>query len=90
MEVENIEVYKCDKYFVDFHDPEMGEIPIWVAGKVNFPIKIHFRESKDTVAVLNSNIREVSVDDSMFSVPSGYHKMEFGMSGQTHCAGFAQ
>jgi hypothetical protein len=82
--VENIEGYACDKYFVDFHDPEMGESTIWVAGKINFPIKIHSKNSKDTVTVLYSNIEEGSVDDSLFSVPSGYQKLEFGMSGQEY------
>lgn len=79
--VENIEGYACDKYFVDFHDPEMGESTIWVAGKINFPIKIHSKNPKDTVTVTYSDIKEGPVDEALFSVPSGYQKMEFGMSG---------
>lgn len=79
--VENLEGYTCDKYFVDFHDPDMGESTIWVAGKINFPIKIHSKNPKDTVTVMYSNIKEGPVDDSLFTVPSGYQKMEFGVSG---------
>ncbi|MGC9490818.1 MAG: DUF4412 domain-containing protein [Thermovirgaceae bacterium] len=79
--LESIEGYTCDKYFVDFHDPEMGESTIWVAGKINFPIKIHSQNLKDTVTVTYSNIKEGPVEDSLFSVPPGYQKMEFGVSG---------
>ncbi|MGC9490689.1 MAG: DUF4412 domain-containing protein [Thermovirgaceae bacterium] len=79
--VETIEGYTCDKYFVDFHDPEMGESTIWVAGKINFPIKIHSKNPKDTVTVVYSNIKEGPVEDSLFSVPPDYQKMEFGVSG---------
>ncbi|MFP4481973.1 MAG: DUF4412 domain-containing protein [Thermovirgaceae bacterium] len=79
--VETIEGYTCDKYFVVFHDPEMGESTIWVAEKINFPIKIHSKNPKDTVTVTYSDIKEGPVDDSLFSVPSDYQKMEFGVSG---------
>jgi hypothetical protein len=79
--VENIEGYACDKYFVDFHDPEMGESTIWVAAKINFPIKIYSKNPKDTVTVMYSNIKEGPVEDSLFSVPPDYQKMDFGVSG---------
>ncbi len=79
--VENIEGYTCDKYVVDFHDPEMGESTIWVAGEINFPIKIHSKNPKDTVTVTYSNIKEGPVEESLFSIPPGYQKMEFGVSG---------
>jgi hypothetical protein len=79
--VETLEGYTCDKYSVDFHDPEMGESTIWVAGKINFPIKIHSKNPKDTVTVVYSNIKEGPVGDSLFTVPPDYQKMEFGVSG---------
>lgn len=79
--IETVEGYACDKYLVTFHDPEMGESTIWVAGTINFPIKIHSINTKDTVTVSYSNIREEPVEDALFSVPDGYQKMEFGTSG---------
>jgi len=79
--VETIEGYTCDKYFVDFHDSEMGESTIWVADKINFPIKIYSKNPKDTVTVMYSNIKEGPVEDSLLSIPPDYQKMDFGVSG---------
>jgi outer membrane lipoprotein-sorting protein len=59
----------------------MGESTIWVADKINFPIKIYSKNPKDTVTVMYSNIKEGPVEDSLFSIPPDYQKMDFGVSG---------
>ncbi len=51
---------------------EEGEkVTYWVSKKLNFPVKIEDSES----VMEYRNIKEVSVADSQFEVPSGYTKM---------------
>lgn len=55
-----------------FETVEEGEkVTYWVSKKLNFPVKIEDAES----VMEYRNIKEGSVADSQFEVPSGYEKM---------------
>lgn len=72
---ENIEGYKCEKYEIRYKDPDMGVSTAWISQKLNYPLKVISKTSEGTLTMLYTNIREGSVDQSLFRVPSGYKKL---------------
>ena len=77
---ETIDGYQCDKYEVIYKDPDMRDMDssvVWVARKLNFPIK-GVSEGKDgTVIVTYKNIEEEAIDRSLFEIPKDYKKFSF-------------
>ncbi len=77
---ETIEGYKCDKYEVTYKDPErqaIGNSVIWIARKLNFPIK-GVTEGEDGKLILTyTNIKEGPQDASLFEIPGDYQKFSF-------------
>jgi len=76
---ETVNGHKCDKYLITYHDTSMGSMTQWVSQKLKYPIKYYF--SKDGMEVESElkNIKEGSVDDSLFEIPAGYQKMDMPM-----------
>ncbi|HOR54853.1 MAG TPA: DUF4412 domain-containing protein, partial [Synergistales bacterium] len=67
-------------YEVIYKDPDMRDMDssvVWVARKLNFPIK-GVSEGKDgTVIVTYKNIKEEAIDRSLFEIPKDYNKFSF-------------
>ncbi len=77
---ETVEGYKCDKYEVAYRDPErqkMGNSVIWIAQKLNFPIKGITDGEQGKITVLYTNIKEGPQDASLFEIPKDYQKFAF-------------
>lgn len=72
---ENIEGYKCGKYEIKYKDPDKGNSTVWVSEKLNYPLKAVTETSEGTITVFYKNIKEGSVDASLFQIPSGYQKL---------------
>lgn len=77
---ETIEGYKCDKYEVTYKDPErqaMGSSVIWIARKLNFPIRGITEGEDGKVTVTYTNIKEGPQDKALFEIPKDYQKFSF-------------
>lgn len=77
LETETVKGYKCDKYLFTFKNKEMGTMTQWFAIKLGYPIKII--NTSDTVGEVITelqNIKEASVRDDLFIVPSDYQEIE--------------
>ncbi len=72
---EDIEGYKCDHYSVEYDDPQFGKSLVWVARKLNYPLKIHSESPQDTVTILYSNIEKGDISADTFELPEGYTKL---------------
>ncbi len=72
---EDIEGYKCDNYSVEYDDPQFGKSLVWVARKLNYPLKIHSESPQDTVTILYSNVEKGNISDDTFELPEGYTKL---------------
>lgn len=71
---EDVSGYLCDKYEIVFHDRYRGKMILWVAGKLNYPIRMA-QVDGPPVGALNrelTNIKEGGVNDSLFKVPGDY------------------
>lgn len=71
---ENIRGYECDIYSVEYEDPGFGKSTVWIARKLNYPIKIHSESAQDTATITYSNVKEGKVPDGLFELPGGYTK----------------
>jgi outer membrane lipoprotein-sorting protein len=77
---ETIEGYKCDKYEVNYKDPDrqaMGSSVIWIAQKLNFPIRGVTEDEDGKVTVTYTNIKEGPQDKALFEIPKDYQKFAF-------------
>ncbi|MDH4158388.1 MAG: DUF4412 domain-containing protein, partial [candidate division Zixibacteria bacterium] len=68
---ETVSGYECDKSTVSMQGQDI--MTQWVAGKLQFPLKIVNLVEKDMFVEL-SNIQETAVDDGLFALQSGYTK----------------
>lgn len=73
---EKIQDYECDKYHVVNNDKNMGESTLWISRKLNYPLKVYVDNPQDKATIIYSNIVEKSLQDDLFTLPSGYSKME--------------
>ncbi len=73
---ENVENYICEKIHIVYNDKNLGESTLWVAEKLNYPIKTYVQNPKDTATIIYSNIKEKRQKDTLFVVPAGYTKLE--------------
>lgn len=72
---EDIEGFKCDTYSVEYDDPQFGKSLVWIARKLNYPLKLYSESPQDTVTITYSNIEKGNVTDDMFLLPEGYTKL---------------
>jgi len=82
---ESMAGYACDKYA--YYDGTAKLAEAWIAKDLNFPVKMHIKSGRsdgsikiktnvgDTTVKL-SNIREGSVNATLFEIPAGYAKVK--------------
>ncbi len=73
---ETVNGYECDKYLVEPKDGSQGTFTQWVSEKLQFPVKFTSEGGGNDVQFELTNIQEGPVEDSLFTIPSGYQKME--------------
>jgi hypothetical protein len=71
MGTETVNGYACDKW--QFTGKTTSTV--WISQKLHFPIKV---VNSDGTVMEFSNISEAAQDPSLFTVPSGYQKMDMG------------
>jgi len=77
LETEMVKGYKCDKYLFTFKNKEMGTMTQWFAIKLGYPIKIiNTSDMLGEVITELQNIKEASVRDDLFTVPSDYKEIQ--------------
>ena len=82
---ETVNGYACDKYSESFKDKKRGTMHVWVAKKLNWPIKFDQKGGRFSMQRELKNIKEGGVKDSMFEIPKGYKKTTAeGMFGGGH------
>jgi len=69
---EKVSGYACDIYSVNYDT--MHLMDIWVARKLEFPIKVQL-SGKYSRTMLLSNIKETQLNDDVFAGPVGYAKV---------------
>ena len=77
---ETVEGYQCDKYEVIYKNSEMWAMEssvVWVARKLNFPIKGISQGKNGQVVMTCKNISEEIIDQSLFEVPKDYSKFSY-------------
>lgn len=75
---ENVSGYLSDKYEIVFHNKYRGKLILWVARKLNYPIRM-IQVDGPPVGAINRdlvNIEEGGIEDSLFEVPSDYRKIK--------------
>jgi hypothetical protein len=72
---ETVSGYECDKLIITYHDTSKGASTQWVSKKLKYPLKFVYKNGAMDIQSELSNIEEVSLDDSLFKIPSGYKKM---------------
>jgi hypothetical protein len=80
---ENVNGYLCDKYEIAFHNTYRGKMMVWIARKLNYPIRMTQVEGPPVGTInreLNS-IKERRIDDSLFELPSDYRKVNKPVQG---------
>lgn len=78
---EKVSGYATDIYLID--DPKAGKAKIWYSPKLKYPVKSEGQGPMGKHSMQLSNIKEGGVNDSLFTVPTGYQKfaMPKGMPG---------
>ncbi len=71
---ETIEGYLCDKYKIVYEDASLGEVTVWVARELNYPLKVYMDNPKDEATILYRNIEIAELEGSLFVLPPGYQK----------------
>lgn len=72
----NVAGYTCDKYLYEFKKKEMGSSTIYLAKKLDYPIKIENKSQFGSSTVELKNIKEGKQAASLFEIPKGYKKVE--------------
>ena len=70
---ETINGYECEKYIVSFEGDEM--LTYWQSSQLGYPIKV-VNAMVNGMTMELTNIVEGDIDDSRFTIPSDYTKME--------------
>ncbi|KPK63354.1 hypothetical protein AMJ83_07220 [candidate division WOR_3 bacterium SM23_42] len=71
--VEKISGYDCDVYAIKRDGDDL--MKLWVAKKLNFPMKIEI-PGKGGRTMLLEKIKTGSLEDNLFAMPAGYTKMD--------------
>jgi hypothetical protein len=74
---ETVNGYLCDKVEIVFHNTYRGKMILWVAQKLNYPIRMIQVDGPPVGAFSRelTNIEEGGVEDSLFRVPDDYRKI---------------
>lgn len=80
---ENVNGYLCDKYEIVFHNKYRGRMIVWVARKLNYPIRMTQVDGPPVGALHRelTNIEEGGVSDSLFKVPGDYREIKKPVQG---------
>lgn len=70
---ETISDYECEKYVVSYEGEEM--LTYWQSSQLGYPIKV-VNSMVNGMTMELTNIVEGDIDDSRFTTPSDYEKME--------------
>jgi hypothetical protein len=90
---ETVNGFACTKYQIMSKIKNAGvSSTIWIADKINFPIRVFSQSQGNKVTLEVKNIRIGKVADSIFEIPKGYKKMEMprmpqGMGGMPRQGG---
>ena len=70
---ETINGYECEKYIVSYEGEEM--LTYWQSSQLGYPLKV-VNSMNNGMTMELTNIVEGDIDDSRFTTPSDYKKME--------------
>ena len=79
LEKEKVKGYVCEKYQYIYHDKSLGVLTQWFSKKLNYPIKTEYKAAAYHMLTEYKNIKEESIPNSLFEIPSGYQKMQLPM-----------
>jgi hypothetical protein len=80
---ENVNGYLCDTYEIAFHNTYRGKMVVWIARKLNYPIRM-IQVEGPPVGTINrelNSIKERRIDDSLFELPSDCRKVNKPVQG---------
>ncbi len=72
---ETLEGYSCKVYNIVYNDKTLGESTVWIATKLNYPLKTQANTPQGSTTILYRNIKVEKLQDSLFSLPQGYTKI---------------
>ncbi len=76
---ETVNGYKCNKIQIIFDDKSKGTMTQWFSEKLQFIVKMTSKNSAQGEFTMElTNIKETSIDNSVFKVPAGYSNMGAG------------
>jgi hypothetical protein len=80
---EKVEGYLCDKYEIAFPNTYRGKLMVWVARKLDYPIRMIQVDGPpgDSLNRKLTHIQERRIDDAMFAVPSDYKQVKKPVQG---------
>ncbi len=73
---EKVSGYTCKKYKYIPDDPSASPIVVWIANKLNYPIRMKFSSPQGPMSVIYKNIKQKKISNSLFKVPAGYQKIK--------------
>ncbi len=75
---ETVEGFVCDKYLYTFRDKRRGEVILWVARQLDYPIKTVYRNGEDKLEAVSvfKEIKVGPVDPALFEIPEGFRKID--------------
>jgi hypothetical protein len=57
---------------MEYKDPDLGSALVWIARKLNYPVKIYTKSRQDTATLTYSNIKVRKISDALFILPKEY------------------
>ena len=75
--------HECDKYEIIYHDTSLGKMTQWFSKELNYPVKMIYNGPHGESVVEYKNIRQGTIDSSLFKIPPGYQKMILPGMGHT-------
>lgn len=73
---EKVSGYTCKKYKYMPDDPSASPVMVWIANKLNYPIRMEFSSPQGNMSVIYKNIKEKKIPNSLFKVPADYQKIK--------------
>ncbi len=72
---EKVNGYDCEKFELTFKNEQAGKSTIWLAKKLQFPIKTQSQTPNGTVTSQCKNIKVGTPAKKLFELPAGYKKV---------------
>ncbi|MDH7603037.1 MAG: DUF4412 domain-containing protein [Armatimonadota bacterium] len=72
---EKVNGYDCEKFELTFKDKQANKSTIWLAKKLQFPIKTQSQTPNGVVTSQCKNIKASTPDKKLFELPTGYKKV---------------